>query len=270
MRLMKKVPSILVLLCALLAYATGALALSGTEIAVLKIGKADAIVIMTGSHTVLIDAGEEEDAQEILSFFAERAIKTVDVMIVTHFDKDHVGGAAGVLSGIRVGVLYDADYEGSGRLYDAYEQAVKASGVPRFRVSEPLWVEWDELSFAMLPTALETDSDNDNSLVIAMADAWHTFLFAADAEEARIDELLAGGLDRYDVLKMPHHGRDKTNMAAFLQAVSPQIALITDSDKNPAEDAVLQRLRNLPVDTYQTRDGDIRVLSGAGGLTVLQ
>lgn len=269
MRNMKKRFSI-VLLCALLVFASCAHALSGTEIAVLKIGKADAIIITTAEHAVLIDAGEEEDAEEILTFLASKRIQALDAMIITHFDKDHLGGADGILAGIEVRVVYDADYESDSKQYGEYLSALTAVGVERMRVSKPLELVYGGVQLSLMPTALETEEDNDNSLVISVADAWHTFLFAGDAEEARIDELLAGGIAQHDLLKMPHHGRTKDNLAGFLDAVAPSIAIITDSDKNPADAETLALLSTRGIDTYETRDGDIRVVSSPSGLSVMQ
>lgn len=256
--------------CLVLALAAGAFALSGTEINVLRVGKADAILITTSTHVVLIDAAEEEDALEILGHLFLRNIKAIDVMIITHYDKDHVGGADGVLRGIPVGAVYDADYESEKTQYLEYLDALAETGVPRHRVSEPVTLTLGSLTLSLMPSQLETDNDNDLSVAVSMADPYHTFFFAADAEEARIDELLAAGIGPHDVLKMPHHGRTKENLDAFVERIAPKIALITDSNKNPADDETLEILRNHGVETYEAKDGDIRILSGPSGLTGYQ
>lgn len=269
---MQKWISRIVLTCLLLLLVAfpAAQAFSGSEVVILRVGKADAILVMAAGHTVLIDAGEDEDADEILAFLGSRRIEQIDVMIITHYDKDHVGGADGILYGIPVGVLYDAYYEADTEQYSQYLGAIKGTNTPRFRVTQELVITLETLTLTLMPTALETDSDNDRSLAVSMDDGYHTFFFAGDAEEARIEELLAGRLAPHDVVKMPHHGRDKTNLAAFLDALSPSIAVITDSDKNPAEDAVLSELSARGIDTYQTRDGDIRILSGETEITCIQ
>lgn len=261
----------ILLCCALLASWAGcAHALSGTEITFLRIGKADAIIITTSEHTVLIDAGEDDDDREILAFLESRRVDVIDVMIITHYDKDHVGGAAGVLDGIRVGAVYDANYESDSKPYDGYVKAMKANGVPRFRVTQQLSFDLGSLHITLMPTALETEEDNDNSLVVAMTDGHHSFLFAADAEEARLDELMRGGIGQFDLLKMPHHGRGKDNLEAFVQRVAPKIAIITDSDKNPADAPVLRLLEAMDIDVYETRDGDITAVSGEQRISVIQ
>lgn len=255
-------------LCLFLPSVAGAV--SGSELTVLKVGKADAIVLQSSGYVILIDTGEDEDSREILDFLKKRKISRLDAMIVTHYDKDHVGGADGVLQAMDVQVLYDANYEADSDDYREYLAAIAACGVDRVRVTAPLTLAFGQLTLRLLPTLLDTDSDNDNSLVLCASDGLHTFLFAADAEEARTDELLAEGIGHHDVLKLPHHGRYKENLAALLDAVSPEFALITDSDKNPAAEETLRLLEDRGIDTYQTREGPISVLSGKGGITVRQ
>ncbi len=259
-----------ILVCALLATTGCAQAASATEVTILKIGQADAIIITSGAHTVLIDTGEDEDGAEIVAFLRKQGITKVDALIVTHFDKDHVGGADTVIDSVAVAVIYDANYASDSKQYEQYTAAIEARGVPRFRVAAEQTLTIGSLSLTLSPTALSTQEDNDNSLVISMSDGTHTFFFAGDAEAARIDELLQAGLSEHDVLKMPHHGRIKRNLDALIAAISPQIAVITDSDKNPADPQTLALLAQHNIDTRETRNGNITIRSDEKGLTVSQ
>ena len=63
------------------------------SIDVLKIGKADCIIINTGNKIVMIDTGEEENIDQIRDFMDEHNYNKVDTLILTHYDKDHIGGA---------------------------------------------------------------------------------------------------------------------------------------------------------------------------------
>lgn len=260
--------SCLLAVCAMLP--TGCSTEAQTEVAVLKVGKADAILILSGSHTVLIDAGEEEDADEILSFLRKRNIGRLDAMIITHYDKDHVGGADGVLKGTNVAAVYDSNYESDSVQYHEYLHALEETGVPRTRVTEATELTLGNLAMTLLPTAIVDGDDNDNSLVVSLHDGMHSFFFAADATEARIAELLEDGVELHDVLKMPHHGRYEDNLGDLLDAVSPRLAIITDSEKNPAEEGTLALLEARGVHTRETKNGDIHVYSEAKGLSVDQ
>lgn len=241
------------------------------EITVLKIGKADAIMIIMPEYAMLIDAGEEDDGEEILEKLAARGVKKLDTMIITHYDKDHVGGAATVLSGIRVDQLIDADYESDSKHYERYLEAIEATGVARERANANIsFGHGDVWSMSIAPSPVETDEDNDRSLIARFVHGKNTFYFAGDAEEALIETLLDDGIDPHTVLKMPHHGRMKKNLAAFLNAVSPGYAIITDSDKNPADPAVLALLDARDIKVFETRNGDISVFSDGEGIDVVQ
>ena len=68
------------------------------DIVIFKIGKADSILLRVGDQTALIDAGEEDDGEEIIAYMQENDIDTIDYMILTHFDKNHIGGADKILN----------------------------------------------------------------------------------------------------------------------------------------------------------------------------
>ncbi|MDO4555742.1 MAG: MBL fold metallo-hydrolase, partial [Lachnospiraceae bacterium] len=61
-------------------------------VTILKVGKADAIMIQTEDKVMMIDTGEEDDKDKLAIFLKQENISKVDYLIITHFDKDHVGG----------------------------------------------------------------------------------------------------------------------------------------------------------------------------------
>ena len=71
-------------------------------VSLLRAGKADAIILLSDSQAVLIDTGEKDDGQKIIEVLEENGIKEIEAMIITHYDQDHVGGAAAVLDEISV------------------------------------------------------------------------------------------------------------------------------------------------------------------------
>lgn len=61
------------------------------KVTIFRVGKADAIVLETGEHTMVIDAGEEEDGEEVLAYLEKQHISKIDTLLITHYDQDHVG-----------------------------------------------------------------------------------------------------------------------------------------------------------------------------------
>jgi len=120
------------------------------------------------------------------------------------------------------------------------------------------------------PTGLADPGDNDVSLVTEIRHGDLSFLFPGDAEEARLREWLSEHTERYDFLKAPHHGRWNDASEAFYQTVDPALCVITDSEKNPADEETLSILESLGTKVYLTRNGTIRVTSDGKTLTVEQ
>ena len=63
------------------------------KIVLLKVGKADAIIAQANGKAIVIDAGEEEDGEEIVTYLKNQGLSRIEALIITHYDRDHVGGA---------------------------------------------------------------------------------------------------------------------------------------------------------------------------------
>lgn len=236
------------------------------ELFVLRIGAADCIILLSGESAVMIDAGEDDDGEEITSFLAKKGVKELDCLILTHFDKDHIGGADAVLASVPVKRVLMPSYEKDGKQYEQLVDALAAANaVPEVLTADTSFSVGSMQFSVRAPHKAEYEAgDNDFSLVTMLTFGEKRFLFAGDAEAERIAELLAEGDLACDVLKMPHHGRMNENTAAFLDACAPGRVIITDSDKSPADAELLELLAERGIDVFQTKNGNIRVVSDGG------
>lgn len=100
-------------------------------------------------------------------------------------------------------------------------------------------------------------------------DGENRFLFAGDAEEARLEEVMNQTEGEYTLLKVPHHGRLAANNETFFETVNPEYAIITSSDKN-TEEEVVSALEELGTTIYLTREGNIQVSSDGNSIQVVQ
>lgn len=223
-------------------------------------------------HAVMIDTGEEDDAEEIVSLMASRDIDVLDYLILTHFDKDHIGGVSAVLESVSVKQIYFPRYEKDSKLYRAMMASIEKSGAPYAFLTEDTQCQAGNLAFKIsVPKAEQSESnDNEHSLVIRASYGEKRFLFTGDAEAERLGELLSEGDLACDVLKMPHHGRYNDRTEDFLKACAPKSVLITDSDKSPADSDVLNLIAQYGATAYETRSGDIRVVTNGSLLAVHQ
>ena len=250
---------------------------SPLSVTLMRVGKADAIALLSGSHALLIDTGEEEDGEEILEFLRSHQIQSVDAMIITHFDKDHVGGADTVLRGIPVDTVYLPDYQGTHKTYRKFLEAAGETGVPLQRLSQPVTVPFADAEVLIeppqsyeIPEGVK-DWDNDFSLITTVIHGDNRLVFLGDAETRRIRQWLeSGSAEKADFLKVPHHGVYDEVLEELFSALTPEISVICDSRKNPADPETLTLLRRFSSRIYETKDGNVTVLSDGRSLKSYQ
>ena len=231
--------------------------------------KADAILITTpDGQRVLIDAGTNKDGKQLAKRFAQAGIDSLDALIVTHFDKDHVGGVDKILESLRVARVIMPQYEKESGQYQDFLKALETgadtqtdSMSARAQLSLPLTGGVTLTVTAAHETYYGEDEENDFSLCVRLSYGDTRFLFPGDAENARQAELMEEGDVACDVLKVPHHGRMHDASYAFLRAASPAIAFVPDGEEEPANPVLIALLNELGTRIYCTVDGDLTVLS---------
>ncbi|MDI9519814.1 MAG: MBL fold metallo-hydrolase [Bacillota bacterium] len=237
-----------------------------------KIGKADAFLLRTDKHAVLIDAGEEDDGPEISSFLVKKQINTLDYLILTHFDKRSIGGVPEVLEAVKVNKILIPDYKKESALAMMVFNLIDGMNVEK--VTEKMTFSLDRVEFAVLPAALHEyseDDDNNFSLVTTIKHGENSFFFSGDIMSQRITEMLDFGLLLpHTVIKMPCHGQNINSLDVLLDNVSPRIAVIPASAKNPPAGAVISDLEARGIRWYCTKDGSVSLTSDGYGISIEQ
>lgn len=246
----------------------------GVKVSFFDVGKGDAILIETQGHTMLIDTGYDKTCEVIEKYLTAQDIQRLDYLVITHFDKDHVGGADRIIKDFEVGEIWQPDYESDAGQYLEYCAAMEEKGVEPILMTESMRLTLDGAEFYVYPPQEKSykEEDNDFSLVISMTYQEKSFLFAGDCEEVRLDELLSQTeFDLpHDVLKVPHHGKKEENSEEFFRAVEPEIAVITCSGEQPAGKKICAALENLGTEIYLTSDGTVTCMCDGETLQVLQ
>lgn len=255
----------------------GVTAADPLTVTILKVGKADAIILESAGKAVVIDAGEEDDGVEVVDFLKGRGISRVASLIITHFDRDHVGGADLLVESLPVEQVILPDYVGSGVEYLDFIAALDAAGITPVLLREPMSVSMGQASLTIEPPssyeipADVAEIDNDFSLMVTVTHGENRLLFAADAEKQRLRQWLSSdSAGAYDFLKVPHHGIYNALLPEFFQTVSPRYAVICCSEKNPADPDTLELLKVYGADVLQTRYGKVTVISDGVNLSVHQ
>jgi len=203
-------------------------------------GKADAILVGAGDSACLIDAGYARSRGKILAAMRMMGVQRLDAVFVTHTDDDHVDGLEWLAqSGVEIGAWYaSAMYTGVKK--EEKHPAVKAAKLDGQTVN---WLKagdsvplGDAVLNVLAPSVLNTDKDDNNSLVMMLESAQGRILLAGDMEFEEESVLLSTGasLD-CDVLKVGNHADNDTNSEAFVRAARPSVAVISTDSAEKAE-----------------------------------
>ena len=244
---------------------------SNLEIYFFSAGKADAILLTTENSTVLIDAGEKGFGKEILAHLEEQGISYIDYMIITHFDQDHVGGAAKVINNISVGTVLQSNCPKDSEEYEKYCNALLSASIEPITVEETMTFELDGVTYVVDPPRKDDyveDDSNNSSLIVSVYNGENSFLFAGDAQTERLEEFLDSNSETYDFLKVPHHGGDDELMDDLITEISPSYAVITSSDEELEADSTTSYLAEANVETYLTRKGAIVLDSDGTNISI--
>jgi len=236
-----------------------------------NVGKADCMLIETTNGAVMIDTGYDENGDEIVSWLNEKGIDTLEYLILTHPDKDHIGGADIIINNLNVSHIIDSDCVVDSKDYLEYKQAAHNKGVDTVTLTSTKEITLGDAQFTLYPPISKLfQGQNDYSIVTKLVYGETDFLFAGDAEEDRIDEIMTQIPDLSStVLKVPHHGNLKKNSEEFFEAVAPQYSIIC-SDKKKTYQDVVTLLQNLNSKVYATKDGTIVVTTDGKEIDVSQ
>lgn len=239
---------------------------------ILKAGQADAIIMQTQNHSIIIDCGEKDDGDEIAEYLQEENITNVDYMFITHFDKDHVGGFPEVMENVTASNIYVPEYEGNNNEYETYLKTVKEKNLTITKLNKNTSFTVDDVLFEVSTPKKKTysEGDNDFSLVISVKHGENSFLFAGDAEAERLTEVISEFGMQYDFLKVPHHGKHNKNTKRFVTTIKPTYSVICDSEKNPAEEETISILEFAGSEIFSTKDGDVSVISDGNKIEITQ
>ena len=253
---------------------TGHGAETAVKVTFFDVGKGDAVLIETANHCMMIDSGYDDTADVILDYLRERETDRLDYLLLSHFDKDHVGGADRILEEVETGTVLQPDYQSDGGQYREYMEVMRARGKAPAVVTQTMELSLDGVEFVIYPPQKKDyeEEDNDFSLVVRMRYGDGSFLFAGDCEKERLNELLEQREFELasDVLKVPHHGRKEKNSREFLSAVRPGTAVITSSKEKPADEEICGILEELGTDVYFTENGTVTVCWDGEKFEVLQ
>lgn len=248
---------------------------AGREAATLRVwfadvGQGDGIIIRTPSQdTIVVDGGVRQDFVQEVDSHIPITDRTVDLLVATHADADHITGLVGLVESGRVkNALINEDATKQTKAYQRLLAALENTQANVIEAQAGQVYMFGEVCVHVLwPTSaglVGEKESNEKSIVLRVSYGTQDILLTGDASSAIEAKLIAQQMPLdSEVLKVGHHGSKHSTSAAFLQAVRPQLAILSVGAKNryghPAP-RVVEALEKLGVTIFRTDElGDIFV-----------
>ncbi|MCS7151682.1 MAG: MBL fold metallo-hydrolase [Endomicrobia bacterium] len=243
----------------------------------LDVGQSDSVFIITpNGKTMLYDAGDKDEffdyGEKICKFLWQINIRKIDIVVISHPHKDHIGGLNTVLANFTVGKFYDPGFPYPSSIYMELLQNIYNNGIKYILAREGTKIELDpriEILILYPPKNLVFEDPNNNSVVIRIKYNKIAVMLTGDIEKDAEYEILniykrRKELLEANILKVAHHGSATSTTEIFLDTVMPEVAVISCGLNNRfghPHPSVIKRLKNYGVEIYRTdRDGTIEVI----------
>ncbi len=246
----------------------------------LDVGQGDAILIQApDGRQILVDGGPSPTALlnelgAVLPFWD----RSLDLVVLTHPDGDHITGLIPALDRYRVARILDTHLADTAPLAGAWREGLARHQIARTVAERGMRIPVGQMQLTVLhpgprPLKGTASDDNNNAIVLRLDYGQTSLLLTGDAEsEGEADMIKAGMPLRAELLKVGHHGSKGATSASFLAAVAPRLAVIQVGAENsfghPHPD-ILKRLAEARVEILRTdQHGRIEVISDGRTLQI--
>lgn len=235
----------------------------------IDVGQADSFLLVQDGKTALIDCGTRSTGEDVVEYLKSQGITRLDYVFGTHPHDDHMGGMYDVITNFEIGKiiipetklgeitsnwymklmqefkngLHDVEYAKLGKVYNLGGATMKIIGP----ISEP------------------DGNLNNYSIVLKVSFGDMDVIMTGDAETVVEKEILESGenIDA-EILKVGHHGSDTSSSEEFLDAITPEYALISakigNMYKHPVE-STMEKLENRDIEVYRTDENGTVVVT---------
>ncbi len=263
---MKK--SIICLILIIISFLSGCSKNSHLKIHIIDVDQGDSILIQTpNSKNILVDGGTDDSEHIIKSYLKKHKVKSIDYIIATHPDSDHIGGLDSIIKNFQVSSVYMPEQNTDS---SAYKNLISACSNKDININylykgDTIKIE-DYIDLLVLSPSFIQEKNNLNSIVFKLDFKNKSFLFTGDAELGNENDIINSfDLEDVDFLKVGHHGSSSSTSIDFLNEITPDVAVISCGYKNQyghPHKSTLDNLSNNEIITYRTDlSGDLVFLS---------
>ena len=243
------------------------------EMHFIDVGQALSVLVECDGQFMLYDGGNVDDGSLVVSYLQKQGVEQLQYVFCSHAHEDHVGGLAAVMAKFPAGHAYSPVTESSTKCFNDFVKYTQQQGlqleVPSVGTVWPL----GSATVTMLGPVTQYSETNNTSLVLRIDYGNTSFLLTGDMENTAETDLVNSGANlKADVLQVGHHGSSTSTGYLFLNAVLPEMGVISCGTGNkyghPHEET-LSILRDAKVDVYRTDlQGTITIGSDGQNFTV--
>ena len=241
----------------------------------IDVGQGLAILVQSGGENLLYDGGNRSHADEVVQYLKNQQVETINYMISSHYDEDHLGGLVKCLDNFEVGHVLGSDYVHTSDLFNTFMNTATAHAIIVEYPSVGDTYEFGTGSFTVMAPDGISQNSNDNSVVIRLVNGNNSFMFMGDAEETSEQDMISTGMNLdCDVLSLGHHGSASSTSWDLLEATSPSWAVISCGLNNtyghPAAET-MGKLSDMDIPVFRTDDqGTVIALSDGNTISWTQ
>ena len=205
--------------------------LNGIKVSYLDVGQADSILIQVNDEAMLIDAGNNNDGNNLVKYLKSKNISNFKYVVGTHAHEDHIGGMDDIINNFNIEHFYMSDAITTTKTFEDVLDALEKKQI-RFETPN-IDDEFDlgEAKLKVIYVGNDASNLNNTSIVLKLTYKNIRFLFTGDLESSVEKNILDKDIQA-DILKVGHHGSSTSSSEKFIKTVNPSYAIISVGKNN--------------------------------------
>lgn len=238
----------------------------------IDVGQGDSILVQVNDKNLLIDSGSKENKLNLFNYLNSLNIKNLDYIIATHPHEDHIGNMYSIIMKYNIGEFFAPKISHTSKSFERMVEALvsKNKKINVFDINTTSIDLGKDTNIYVYSPITKDYGDNLNlySAVFKIQYKNTSFLFTGDAEKSNEEDILnSNSYLKANVLKVAHHGSSTSTSKAFLDAVNPEIAIISvgkDNSYNHPNPLILDLVKSKTKNVYLTDIDSTIVLTSDG------
>ncbi len=226
----------------------------------IDVGQGDSTLIQFNGYDILVDAGEKSYGDDVVKALKDAEVDDLEFLVATHPHSDHIGGISKVLENYTVENFVMPDVEHNTTTYEKLLDKIIEKDINVIIPSQGTdLIDIEGVNVKVISPEITNDDNLNNYSICLRVDYGNTRLILTGDAEAKIEEMIldSGIAINADIYQVGHHGSVTSNTQAFLEAMQPQIAVISSGKNNdyghPHEE-VVDRINSFGATIYNTVD----------------